>query len=198
MLRSITVALAVTALTTLVTADGGNVDRPRDRKPLVLGHRGATGYLPEHTLASYELAILQGADYIEPDLVSTKDGVLIARHEVNITGTTDVADHPEFAGRKTTKTIDGITETGWFADDFTLARDQDAARDPAAGVPRPAVQRRLRDADLRRGARPGQGGALDARPRGRRLSGDQASDLPPERRPAARGQARRTRCGASA
>jgi glycerophosphoryl diester phosphodiesterase len=89
--------------------------------PLVVGHRGATGYLPEHTLASYELAILRGADYIEPDLVSTKDGVLIARHEVNITETTNVADHKEFLGRFTTKTIDGSKETGWFADDFTLA-----------------------------------------------------------------------------
>ena len=89
--------------------------------PLVIGHRGATGYLPEHTLASYELAILAGADFIEPDLVSTKDGVLVARHEVDITGTTDVADHPEFTARRTTKTIDGITSTGWFADDFTLA-----------------------------------------------------------------------------
>jgi glycerophosphoryl diester phosphodiesterase len=93
----------------------------RNARPLVVGHRGATGYLPEHTLASYELAILRGADYIEPDLVSTKDGVLIARHEVNITETTDVANHQEFKGRFTTKTIDGNKETGWFADDFTLA-----------------------------------------------------------------------------
>ena len=89
--------------------------------PLVIGHRGASGYLPEHTLAAYELAIIQGADFIEPDLVSTKDGVLIARHEVNITETTDVASRPEFLPRRTTKVIDGITETGWFADDFTLA-----------------------------------------------------------------------------
>src|SRR5262245_48689050 len=89
------------------------------KSPLVIGHRGATGYLPEHTLASYELAIVAGADFIEPDLVSTRDGVLIARHEVDITGTTDVATHPEFAYKKTTKTIDGITSTGWFADDFT-------------------------------------------------------------------------------
>lgn len=90
-------------------------------RPLIIGHRGASGLRPEHTLASYELAIAQGADYIEPDLVSTKDGVLVARHEVNITGTTDVADRPEFADRFTTKTIDGIEEEGWFADDFTLA-----------------------------------------------------------------------------
>ena len=89
--------------------------------PLVIAHRGASGYLPEHTLEAYRLAIRQGADFIEPDLVSTKDGVLIARHEINITETTDVAEHPELAARKTQKTIDGVTEEGWFADDFTLA-----------------------------------------------------------------------------
>jgi glycerophosphoryl diester phosphodiesterase len=89
--------------------------------PIVIGHRGASGLRPEHTLASYELAIAQGADFIEPDLVSTKDGVLIARHENEISGTTDVASRPEFADRKTTKTIDGIEYTGWFAEDFTLA-----------------------------------------------------------------------------
>ena len=89
--------------------------------PLIFGHRGASGYLPEHTLAAYRLAIEQGADNIEPDLVATQDGVLIARHEVNITDTTDVANRPEFAARKTTKTIDGKAEHGWFADDFTLA-----------------------------------------------------------------------------
>ncbi len=93
----------------------------KDKLPLIIGHRGASGYLPEHTLEAYELAIKQGADFIEPDLVSTKDGALIARHEVNITETTDVADHPEFASRKTKKIIDGIGEEGWFADDFTLA-----------------------------------------------------------------------------
>jgi glycerophosphoryl diester phosphodiesterase len=91
------------------------------KPPIVIGHRGASGLRPEHTLASYELAIELGADFIEPDLVSTKDGVLIARHEVNIKETTDVADRPEFADRFTTKTIDGVAETGWFADDFTLA-----------------------------------------------------------------------------
>jgi glycerophosphoryl diester phosphodiesterase len=93
----------------------------KENSPLVIGHRGASGYLPEHTLQAYGLAIKQGADYIEPDLVMTKDGVLIARHEPNITGTTNVADHPEFADRRTTKTVDGIDETGWFASDFTLA-----------------------------------------------------------------------------
>jgi glycerophosphoryl diester phosphodiesterase len=97
-------------------------DRPGGhRLPLVIGHRGASGYRPEHTLASYRLAIELGADYIEPDLVSTSDHVLVARHENDITGTTDVADHPEFAARKTTKTIDGVAHTGWFTEDFTLA-----------------------------------------------------------------------------
>ena len=89
--------------------------------PLVVGHRGASGYRPEHTLASYELAARQGADFIEPDLVPTKDGVLVARHENLITDTTDVADHPEFADRRTTKVVDGVELTGWFTEDFTLA-----------------------------------------------------------------------------
>ncbi len=89
--------------------------------PIVIGHRGASGYRPEHTLASYQLAMDLGADFIEPDLVSTKDGYLIARHEVNIKDTTNVADHPEFASLFTTKMIDGAAESGWFSDDFTLA-----------------------------------------------------------------------------
>lgn len=93
---------------------------PLVAKPLVIGHRGASGYRPEHTLASYRLAIAQGADFIEPDLVSTKDHVLVARHENEISGTTDVADHPEFADRKTTKVVDGVAETGWFTEDFTV------------------------------------------------------------------------------
>ncbi|HMN54611.1 MAG TPA: glycerophosphodiester phosphodiesterase [Sphingopyxis sp.] len=89
--------------------------------PIVIAHRGASGERPEHTLASYRLAIEQGADFIEPDLVLTKDGVLVARHENEISETTDVADHPEFAGRRATKTIDGKAVTGWFTEDFTLA-----------------------------------------------------------------------------
>lgn len=88
--------------------------------PIVIGHRGACGYRPEHTLASYELAIQMGADYIEPDIVSTKDGVLIARHENDISETTDVSDAREFANRRTTKIIDGNAVTGWFTEDFTL------------------------------------------------------------------------------
>jgi len=86
---------------------------------IIIGHRGASGHRPEHTLESYGLAIAMGADYIEPDLVSTKDGVLVARHENEIGGTTDVAD--KFPARKTTKTIDGQSITGWFTEDFTLA-----------------------------------------------------------------------------
>jgi len=89
--------------------------------PLVIGHRGAPGYRPEHTLASYELAARMGADYIEADVVPTKDGVLVNRHEPEIGGTTDVASHPEFANRKTTKNLDGTQTTGWFTEDFTLA-----------------------------------------------------------------------------
>ncbi|HEU4424356.1 MAG TPA: glycerophosphodiester phosphodiesterase [Pilimelia sp.] len=92
-----------------------------ERQPIVIGHRGASGYRPEHTLAAYWLAIELGADYVEPDLVSTKDGVLVARHENEISGTTDVAARPEFAARRTTKTIDGNPATGWFTEDFTLA-----------------------------------------------------------------------------
>ncbi len=90
-------------------------------EPLVIAHRGASGYRPEHTLAAYELGARMGADYVEPDLVSTKDGVLVARHENEISGTTDVASQPEFASRKTTKVIDGASVTGWFTEDFTLA-----------------------------------------------------------------------------
>ncbi|MEU5880489.1 glycerophosphodiester phosphodiesterase [Spirillospora sp. NPDC047279] len=91
------------------------------RGPIVIGHRGSAGYRPEHTAASYELAVRLGADYIEPDLVPTKDGQLVSRHENEIGGTTDVAGRPEFAARKTTKTIDGRSVTGWFTEDFTLA-----------------------------------------------------------------------------
>ncbi|MBS0255066.1 MAG: glycerophosphodiester phosphodiesterase [Proteobacteria bacterium] len=90
-------------------------------RPLVLGHRGSCAQYPEHTLASYAEAIAAGADFIEPDLVSTRDGVLVVRHENLMTDDTDVADHPEFASRKRTQVIDGETMTGWFTEDFTLA-----------------------------------------------------------------------------
>jgi glycerophosphoryl diester phosphodiesterase len=89
--------------------------------PIIIAHRGASAERPEHTLAAYERAIEQGADFIEPDLVPTKDHVLVARHENEISGTTDVAARPEFAARKATKTIDGEVMTGWFTEDFTLA-----------------------------------------------------------------------------
>ncbi|MEV4879092.1 glycerophosphodiester phosphodiesterase [Streptomyces cyaneofuscatus] len=89
--------------------------------PTVIGHRGASGYRPEHTLGSYQLALDLGAHIVEQDLVPTKDGHLVCRHENDITATTDVADHPEFAGRKATKKIDGVSYTGWFTEDFTLA-----------------------------------------------------------------------------
>jgi len=88
---------------------------------LVIAHRGASGYRPEHTLASYELAARMGADFLEPDLVSTADGVLVARHEPEIGETTDIAARPAFADRRATKLIDGEERTGWFVEDLTLA-----------------------------------------------------------------------------
>ncbi|MFD0201785.1 MULTISPECIES: glycerophosphodiester phosphodiesterase [Saccharothrix] len=116
-------ALAVAGAVVLPSASAsGDAEAASSGKgPLVIGHRGASGYRPEHTLAAYELAARMGADYIEPDLVITKDGKLVARHENEIGGTTDVATKPEFAGRKTTKVIDGTSITGWFTEDFTLA-----------------------------------------------------------------------------
>ena len=115
----ICMVLGASALTACNNNDDSSATTPT--KPLVIGHRGASGYLPEHTLESYKKAIEMGADFIEPDLVATQDGYLIARHEPNITNTTDVADHPEFAARKTKKVVDGVEEEGWFASDFTLA-----------------------------------------------------------------------------
>ncbi len=96
-------------------------ERPLAKQVAVIAHRGASAWLPEHTLAAYARAIDDGADFIEPDLVMTKDGVLVARHENEISGTTDVAAHAEFAARCTTKQIDGAAVTGWFTEDFTLA-----------------------------------------------------------------------------
>lgn len=138
-MKSLASLLAVAMLTvagaacaTPVVDREARAARPGQRaEPIVIGHRGASGYVPEHTLAAYWLAIEQGADYIEPDLVSTLDGVLVARHEnaiaiLNADGsvreaTTDVMSRPEFAARKTTKSIDGVPMTGWFTEDFTLA-----------------------------------------------------------------------------
>jgi glycerophosphoryl diester phosphodiesterase len=117
------VPLSMVILAVWACAAPAAVRHDRDaRGPLVVGHRGAAGYLPDHTLAGYRLATRLGADYVEPDLVATKDGVLIARHEPNITSTTDVASHPEFAARRRTGVnIDGALEEGWFASDFTYA-----------------------------------------------------------------------------
>ena len=120
----LTVLLVGSAVAVSLAGGGESrlVFRPAEKgEPLVIGHRGASGYRPEHTLAGYELAARMGADYVEPDLVSTKDGALVARHENDISGTTDVASHPEFASRRKTKVIDGASFTGWFTEDFTLA-----------------------------------------------------------------------------
>ena len=115
-------ALALALVGPLAQADTGRRDgNAADSRPLVIGHRGAAGYLPDHTLESYALAVELGADYIEPDLVATRDGHLIARHEPNIIATTDVASRPEFASRRRTVMVDGVPDTGFFASDFTLA-----------------------------------------------------------------------------
>jgi len=104
------------------TAHEENARRRADNAPLVIGHRGgASGYLPEHTLEAYALGISLGADYIEPDLVATKDGQLIARHEPNLIDTTNVKDLPQFANRRRTVMLDGVPTDGFFASDFTLA-----------------------------------------------------------------------------
>ncbi len=121
--------LCVVATASLAACSGVGISANPESKyptltgglPLVIGHRGASGVLPEHTLEAYKRAIEMGADFIEPDLVATKDGVLIARHEPNITNTTDVATRTEFASRKTKKMVDGVEEEGWFASDFSLA-----------------------------------------------------------------------------
>jgi glycerophosphoryl diester phosphodiesterase len=114
------------------------------QRPLVIGHRGASGYLPEHTLESYALAIELGADYIEPDLVATKDGHLIARHEPNMINTTNVKDLPQFANRKRKAVVDGIEEEGFFASDFTLAEIRQLRAVQAFGERDQAFNGRLR------------------------------------------------------
>ncbi|AOI73247.1 glycerophosphodiester phosphodiesterase [Burkholderia ubonensis] len=122
-LRCVPVACAATFV--LAGCGGDEITRdptqPLSAKVQVVGHRGASALRPEHTLASYRKAIEDGADVIEPDLVSTRDGVLVARHENEISGTTNVSTLPQFASRKATKTIDGVQLTGWFTEDFTLA-----------------------------------------------------------------------------
>lgn len=121
MFRFCKLALLATALLVVTPIGEAVAATLSGARPIVIGHRGASGYRPEHTLEAYRLAIELGADFIEPDLVPTKDGILIARHENDISGTTNVADRPEFASRKATKMIDGTAVTGWFTEDFTLA-----------------------------------------------------------------------------
>lgn len=117
--RSLLLAAAATPAVAAVPAPAAAASRPPG--PVVIGHRGAAGWRPEHTAASYTYAVQTGADWIEPDLVPTKDHVLVVRHENEISQTTDVASHPEFADRRTTRTVDGRTVSGWFTEDFTLA-----------------------------------------------------------------------------
>jgi glycerophosphoryl diester phosphodiesterase len=113
-------SMAVAAMATSATVSGQHWATLDGSPPLVIAHRGASGHRPEHTLASYQLAIEFGADYIEPDLVATSDGHLVARHEPLLDDTTDVKRHPEFAARRSTKLLDGKEVTGFFASDFTL------------------------------------------------------------------------------
>jgi glycerophosphoryl diester phosphodiesterase len=120
-IRARGLAAAVFVFAGAVVASLPSASAHDDKGPIVIGHRGASAYRPEHTLASYELAARMGADFVEPDLVSTKDGKLVARHENEIGGTTDVSTRPQFAGRQTTKVVDGTPITGWFTEDFTLA-----------------------------------------------------------------------------
>ena len=115
LLLSALLSLPLTALADTQTR------RADDGKPLIIAHRGASGYLPEHTLAAYAIAVLQGADYIEPDLVMSKDGQLFARHDNELGLTTDVAQRPEFASRKRKQMVDGVELNGWFSEDFTAA-----------------------------------------------------------------------------
>ena len=120
-------SLLLPLLASAALAPQAEANPPLDRqagsapRPLVIGHRGASGHVPEHTLAAYALAILEGADYIELDLVMTRDGQLVSRHDNELGLTTDVARHPEFAERRRTQDIDGQSLTGWFSEDFTLA-----------------------------------------------------------------------------
>ncbi len=137
--RRETLAIGGAALAVSATRGIAATAEPRPN-PLVFAHRGCSALRPEHTLASYAKAIADGADYIEPDLVATKDGVLVVRHENEIGGTSDVAGRPEFAGRKTTKTIDGQKLTGWFTEDFTLAEIKTLRAIERLGAVRPVSQ----------------------------------------------------------
>ncbi len=168
-------------------------------EPLVIAHRGASGYRPEHTLAAYRLAIRMGADYIEPDLVSTKDGVLVARHENEISGTTDVADRPAFAARRTTKIVDGRPVTGWFTEDFTLAELRTLRAVERLPEVRPDNTRfdgRFEVPDLRRGA-PTWPGTRAAAGAARSASTRRPSTRPTSTRSGSRSRSRWSRCCAA-
>src|SRR5947207_11680794 len=121
--RTAIAAIATGAATTVIgtPANASPARRPRQARPLIIAHRGAWGYRPEHTLDGYRLGYHLGADIIKTDVVCTKDGVLVARNTPELSGSTDVAAHPEFAARRTTKLLDGVATTGWFVEDFTLA-----------------------------------------------------------------------------
>jgi len=134
------IGLGSAAMLAAVAGQGSRAATLRGGKPLVFAHRGASALRPEHTLEAYDKAIADGADYIEPDLVITKDGVLIVRHENEIGGTTDVAQRSEFADRRTTKTIDGAPVTGWFTEDFTLAELKALRAIERLGATRPESQ----------------------------------------------------------
>src|SRR5690349_18973543 len=140
MLASVSVAEAAELSESSGEPERGTIHRvthplpPRGR-PLIIAHRGASAYRPEHTLDAYRLAIQQGADYIEADLVVTRDGQLVARHENQLSWTTDVAEHPEFAARRRTKTIDGVVTTNWFTEDFTLAELKTLRARPRTPLP---------------------------------------------------------------
>ena len=181
--------------TELIVIDLERVHRDeRTRRRSSSATAGASGYRPEHTLAAYELAIHQCADFIEPDLVSTKDGVLVARHENEIGGTTDVAAHPEFAARRATKVIDGVSITGWFTEDFTLAELKTlraVERIPAVRPQNTAFNGAVPGPDAPRGARPRPALAHLRRRPGRRVPGDQAPDVLRRHRPVAGGAAGR-------
>ena len=178
--------LAVTMLAAMTaSAQGSDRDRGRDRaEQLVIGHRGASGYRPEHTLAAYELAARHGADYIEPDLVITKDGVLVARHEPEISGTTDVADAPGVRRpRPQTKIIDGAPYDRLVRGGLHARRAQDAAREGADPVQRPsnaaAYDGQFEIPTLQEVHRPPQPAVEAARPRDRHLPRDEAPDVLP-------------------
>ena len=190
-LRFVLLALALVALLAPATALAKKKHKrhgpKKENSPLVIGHRGASGFVPEHTLQSYRLAIKLGADYIEPDLVATKDGVLIARHEPIIgdsdpatTGdSTNVGDHPEFASRETTKTLDGVPTTGFWASDFTLAEIKTlGARQTRGGRPT-EFNGQVQGPDAPGGHQPGEARVAEARAQDRHLSRDEAPDLPP-------------------